>query len=86
MKLEVAPSARIVIVFNGAEYPMHKPKLGALRVLEAKIAQAKESGQGAISVIADHLVACGLPAEVVEELDDDQAEAVMKALSASKKN
>ncbi len=86
MKLTINPAQRILITFEGVEYPCTKPKVGAVMDLEAEIAQAKEEGKPVTRLVAKHLVSCGLPEEVVKQLDVDQVSAVSEVLAPAKKN
>lgn len=86
MKFALQPAQRIIIEFEGKEYPMRKPQLGEVEDLEANLEQAKAEGKGGTAYVRKHLVACGLPEDVVKKLDSDQIEALSNALSPAKKN
>lgn len=87
MKVSINPAQRIVIEFDGQEYVCTKPKLGVTLDLEAQLEQAKDSGKGnGTQLIMGHLKGCGLPEEMIRELDADQVQAVMMALQPAKKN
>lgn len=86
MKVAINPAQRIVIEFEGKEYPCRKPQLGEVMDFEESLMSAKAEGKGATLIIMKHLESCGLPMEVVKKLDFDQMEAVSAALVPSKKN
>jgi hypothetical protein len=85
MKLVLQPAQRIVIEFEGKEYPCRKPQLGEVEDFEAAMEEAKAKGKGVTAVVTKHIVSCGLPAEVVRKLDTDQLEAVSDILAQAKK-
>jgi hypothetical protein len=86
MKVAINPSQRIVIEFEGKEYPCKKATLGALVELEAAIGQAKANGSSVMLPVIAHLESCGLPKEMLFQLDSDQLEAVTQAVAPAKKN
>lgn len=87
MSVTITPSVKITIAFEGKEYTCTKPKLGAAIAFEEAVEKArKKGGSGATQLIADHLQSCGLPADVVKELDADQIEQVMAVLQSQKKS
>jgi len=86
MKVQINPSQKIVVVFGEVEYTMTKPKLGVALDLEEKLESAKKSGKGATRLVMEYIAKCGLPEDVIKDLDSDQLEAVMGALTPSKKN
>lgn len=86
MNVKINPAQRIVIEFEGEEYPCTKPTIGAVMDLEEALEVAKTSGTGGTKVLMAHLVSCGLPEDVIRRLDPDQIEAVSVALSPAKKN
>lgn len=86
MNVVISPAQKIVIVFEGVEYPCTKPKLGAVMDLEAGLEAAKSEGRGGTQLLMQHLVLCGLPENVVKQLDVDQLEAVAGVLTPAKKN
>lgn len=85
MQLEINPPMKIAVVFNGTEYTMHKPKLGKVRDFEDALEAAKKSGGSVNGLVISFVASCGLPAEVIDELDSDQLEQVVGVLSAAKK-
>ncbi len=86
MSVKINPAQRIIIEFDGKEYSCRKPQLGAVMDLEASLEAAKAEGKGGTLIVMHHLVSCGLPEDVVRQLDTDQIEAVSAALSPAKKN
>lgn len=86
MRHEINPKQKIVIVFDGVEHVCNKPKLGAVLAMESRVDDAKATGKSGTQVMVDFIVSCGLPLEVVLELDDAQTEEVMKIICDSKKN
>ncbi len=86
MNLVINPTQRIIITFEGTEYPCSKPSLGAVMDMEVEIAKAKAEGKSGTHLVVMHLTACGLPEGVVMKLDMDQLDAVTGALMPAKKN
>lgn len=84
-KVEIKPSAKIILVLNGNEYPLTKPKMGMALEFEEKLESAKESGKGSLKIMIEFLTQCGLPKDIVQELDSDELEQVLKALVPTKK-
>jgi hypothetical protein len=84
-KLSLKPTARLVIEIDGIEYPVSRPKMGAIRKLEDEIKAASDAGKSVVAVVHSHLVACGLPAEVIDALDADQLDEVSAFLNRPKK-
>lgn len=87
MQLKLNPSPIIKIEFEGKEYICTKPKVGAVRAMEAAIEKAKSDGKGGTELMIQHLMSCGLPQEMLEQLDAEQFQAVVELLhSSTKKN
>lgn len=84
-KISLNPTARLVVEIAGKEYPVTRPKMGAIRVLEERLKAANQANDGVLGIIFDHLVSCGLPAEVVDELDGHQLDALTEFLNRPKK-
>ena len=84
--VELKPSVKIVVVFEGKEYPLKRPKMGTALEMEEQVAEARASGKGGTRLIRDMIVKAGMPAEVVDELDGEQIEQIVEALKPQKKN
>ena len=84
MRHEIKKSPPVTLVIGGLDYPMTRPKMGALMDLDERIDEAKAKGKGSAKVMGEFVVACGLPAEVVRELDTEELEAVILALTPKK--
>lgn len=82
---QINPTKKIVIVFEGKEYHCNRPKIGSVIDMEKAVQDASETGQGGTQLILDFIAKCGLPQEVVRELDDEQLEQVMTILTPAKK-
>jgi len=84
--MKISTPVVIVLEIGGTEYRLSRPKLGAVKVFEAELAAANAAGSGTTAVFMDHVVRCGLPVDVTEELDSDQLLEIFTALQPGKKN
>jgi hypothetical protein len=73
----------LAVKFDGQEYQVKFPTIKVLRQFQAQI---KESGEQDLGVTIDFLANLGLPASVTEELEPQHLQAVIEAISGSKKN
>lgn len=85
-KFVIKSKTKIILVINDVEYPVARPKLGESRDLENEIRDAQEKAIGGSEVLIKILTRCGLPEDVVQDLDGEEVEAIMEALRPSKKN
>lgn len=86
MELNLSASKRIKVIFSGAEYFMTKPKMGSVIVLEENIEKSKSTGSGGTKILVEFLHSCGLPKEVLSELDSEQIGEIVKVLMPEKKS
>jgi hypothetical protein len=87
-RLEIKPKAEAprVIAIGGVDYPVSKPKLGQVAEMEEKLEAAKDDKKGVVRIMMGFVAQCGLPLEVVKELDGDELAEVIGFLTPSKKN
>ena len=86
MELNLGESKKIKVIFRGADYFMTKPKMGAVMVLEENIEKSKADKNGGTKVLVEFLHSCGLPKEVLSELDSEQVGEIVKVLMPEKKS
>jgi len=84
-RLELKPAASITIVFGGEEFQCIRPNVEMQINMEAELEKARDKKVGAAKVMADYVIACGLPQRVVYQLNEEQMEAVCEVLTAKKK-
>lgn len=85
-KIELKQSSKIIVVFGGIEYEMKRPTLGVQMAFEEALEAAQENKRLGAKALFAFLTACGLPEEVVKELETDQITALVAALNEVKKN
>jgi hypothetical protein len=85
LELRKNPAPPMVIGIGDKDYPVTKPTLGAVAEQEERLHAAQNEGRGVVKVMMDFVVSCGLPREVVNALDPDELEEVMRFLTPAKK-
>lgn len=85
-EIQLNPSVKVKIMFEGAEYIAARPNMGAAIELEAKLSSAKTSGTHQTQFVLDFLTRCGLPMDLLTKLDSEQVEQIVNALTPAKKN
>ena len=84
--MKINPPVVIVLEIGGVEHRLSRPKLGAVKIFESELAAANAAGSGTTAVFMAHVVRCGLPVEVLDELDSEQLLEIFVALQPAKKN
>lgn len=84
--MKISAPVVIVVEIDGTEYRLNRPKLGAVKAFEDELAAATAAGKGSTAVFMAHATRCGLPAEVVDQLESEQLLEVFNALQPAKKN
>lgn len=83
MKVQSTP--KLVINFEDVDYSCNKPSMGAVMDFEEAMGEAKAKSEPVTTHLVDLVQACGLPREVIRKLDSAQLEAVVEALTSTKK-
>lgn len=83
IKLE-APK-KVKVVFEGADYALSKPTLGATRDF-ARAMKDADSEDKKVDAMIGYLAALGLPSKVTEALEVEEIEKLIEALAPKKKS
>ncbi len=87
MSLVIGEKKKKKLTIRGVEYEVSAPSLKSQIVYEEALnSAAKNSDVSATKIVAEYLVAMGLPAEVVGELDSDECLQISKYVMETKKN
>lgn len=82
-QINLDPVTVIQAVFGGKTYDLKKPKIGQVRMFEKAYSEGDSVAK--TDAMLSFISACGLPAEVIDELDVDGLNAVTEALMPKKK-
>ncbi len=85
-RLDLKPQPKLVLSFEGVDYPVIRPPLGVIADFEDKLDAAKDTKRGVVRMLMGFISDCGLPAEVVAKLDGEGLEQIMTFLTPGKKN
>jgi hypothetical protein len=80
--LEIKKSV-LAVKIDGKEYSIKFPTIKTVREFQLKV---KESGEQDLGVTLDFLASLGLPVAVSEELEPQHLQAIIEAISGTKKN
>lgn len=85
-ELKLESPGKIKVVFEGKDYVLSKPTLGASRNFSKSFKAAGEDGAAQIDALIEFISACGLPKEVCENLVAEEINKVADMLTSKKKN
>lgn len=84
-QLDLSKPKQIKVVYDGQEYMLSKPKLSQALEVEKSIKALEMKGEGSTAAVVKLLSDCGLPEEVVMDLEIEALEQVVTALMPPKK-
>lgn len=84
--LKLETPGKIKVVFEGKDYLLSKPTLGASRDFAKAIKLAESDDSAKIDAMIEYLAKLGLPREICENLMIEEVEKIIDALTPKKKS